>query len=253
MSEAVKKNRFAGVWQIVQFNWPFYVVGLCVLLGAVLFLAVVPLPRVIVPFLWLGMFAAAWWYFASLVVSWWVYDASTVTSAGWLDALLQERPSSWAVLHAGLDQATPALADLWGSPNAVLDFFDAEEMTERSILRARRLANNEFPSTPAPHDDLPLGNDSLDLTVIIFAAHELRHESARRALFGELYRVVKPGGSVLVVEHERDFANFLAFGPGFLHFLPASTWTEVPTSVGFHQARRTKNTPFVTAYRWDRR
>ena len=30
----------------------------------------------------------------------------------------------------------------------------------------------------------------------------------------------------MIVEHLRNAANFAAFGPGFLHFLPESVWTE---------------------------
>jgi len=244
--------KFAGVRQIVRFNWPFYVVGLLVLLAGALVLLFAPLPHPLGLLGWVGMFAAAWWYFASLIVSWWVYDVSSVMSAEWLAALVDSSPRQWVALHAGLDEMTPRLAAGWGSPVAVLDFFDAVEMTESSILRARRLARNSFPSTLAPHDSLPVADRSLDAAVIVFAAHELRGESARRALFGELYRSLRPGGALLIVEHERDFANFVAFGPGFLHFLPAGSWNAVPLSVGFSRGCRVKNTPFVTAYRWDK-
>jgi SAM-dependent methyltransferase len=56
----------------------------------------------------------------------------------------------------------------------------------------------------------------------------MRRPADRAALFAELRRVCAPGGRVVIVEHLRDAANFLAFGPGFFHFLPRRVWTEEP-------------------------
>jgi hypothetical protein len=57
-----------------------------------------------------------------------------------------------------------------------------------------------------------------DTVFVLFAAHEIRDRVRRVTFFRELARVLSPNGQILVAEHLRDWRNFLAFGPGFLHF-----------------------------------
>ena len=42
----------------------------------------------------------------------------------------------------------------------------------------------------------------------------------RVKLFAELRRTTRDGGHVIVVEHVRNLANLLVYGPGAFHFLP---------------------------------
>jgi hypothetical protein len=50
----------------------------------------------------------------------------------------------------------------------------------------------------------------------------------------------------VLVEHTRDAASFLAFGPGFLHFLPRSEWLRLVAASGLRVAKELRITPFVT-------
>ncbi len=43
-----------------------------------------------------------------------------------------------------------------------------------------------------------------------------------KKFFNEIHRILKKKRPVFLVEHMRDTANFLAFGPGFFHFYPRS-------------------------------
>ena len=183
--------------------------------------------------------------FASIAVSLWVYDASDTMRFEWLDV---RAPNPWINLHAGLDESTPELARRIGPPAAVLDFFSERELTEPSIRRARKLARNDYAATPADYRSLPVENASVDLAAVIFAAHELRRPESREAFFGELFRILRPGGRLVVVEHLRDSANFIAFGPGFLHFLPRREWTRLAKAAGFAFPLITRQTPFVAAF-----
>ena len=75
--------------------------------------------------------------------SWIVYDRSGLMHWDWILQALGFDPASWINLHAGLDESTPALRTLFkDAPGRVFDIFDPAEMTEPSIVRARRLADN---------------------------------------------------------------------------------------------------------------
>jgi hypothetical protein len=64
----------------------------------------------------------------------------------------------------------------------------------------------------------------------------------------ECNRLCKPTGKVIMVEHLRDFPNFLAFSIGFCHFFPRATWKKAFTSAGFSSFEETKFTPFMSVF-----
>jgi SAM-dependent methyltransferase len=95
---------------------------------------------------------------------------------------------------------------------------------------------------------LPLPNGTIDVATLLLSAHELRSDEARGALFTELRRVLGPGGRVVVAEHLRDWANFLAYGPGFLHFHSRRTWIRCFARHRFDVHREFSITPFVRVF-----
>ena len=95
---------------------------------------------------------------------------------------------------------------------------------------------------------LPVPNGTIEAALLLLSAHELRTDEARIALFTELRRVLGPGGRVVVAEHLRDAANFLAFGPGFLHFHSRRTWTRCFARTRFDIHAEFPITPFVRVF-----
>ena len=87
---------------------------------------------------------------------------------------------------------------------------------------------------------LPIPTGTVEAALLLLSAHELRTDAARLALFTELRRVLGPGGRVVVAEHLRDAANFLAFGPGFLHFHSRRTWAALLRA---HPVRHPRGVP----------
>jgi SAM-dependent methyltransferase len=238
--------------QIVLFNWPFYAAALGAVAAAPLVVPALPSRWLRGP-AWAGAALVAAWLVGSLVASWIVYDRSRLMQWDWVLRALGFSPRSWINLHAGHDESSEALGRLFAQASGrVFDIFDAGEMTERSIARARRRSlRGQRQPVAAEHADyrrLPLANGTIDVATLLLSAHELRSEQARGALFTELRRVLGPGGRVVVAEHLRNWANFLAYGPGCLHFHSRRTWLRCFARHRFDVHAEFSITPFVRVF-----
>lgn len=238
-----------GLRQILRFNWPFYAGAALALVLAIVVAGRVPLNNAARIALDAGTGLSAIWIAGSVAASWIVYDRSPLTQWGWVADALGFRPDAWINIHAGLDESTPALRTLFGGAQGrVFDIFDPVEMTEPSIARARRLARNVVPPESADFRRLPVPTGTIDAAMLLLSAHELRSDASRGALFGELRRVLGPGGRVVVAEHLRDWTNFLAFGPGCLHFHSRRAWTRCFDRARFTIQSEFPITPFVRVF-----
>ena len=130
----------------------------------------------------------------------------------------------------------------------MLDHYDESRMTETSIRRARQL----YPPTPdtirAPFDRWPVEDGWADVVFGLLAIHELRSEAERGAWFAEARRSLLDHGRVVLVEHVRDLANFIAFGPGFLHFHSPASWRRAWESAGLQCREEFRVTPWVRVF-----
>ncbi|WP_431357427.1 class I SAM-dependent methyltransferase [Hymenobacter nitidus] len=235
-----------GVGNVVRFNWPFYAAAA----GGLLLLALLAAaaPAAWQPYAWGLLALAALPLSASLLASYYVYDYSDLYRFGWLEP---PAPAARQVLniHAGFDETSRLLGQHFaGAELRVFDFYDPRLHTEASIRRARA-AYPPFPGTVAVQpQDLPLPTRSIDCVLVLLSAHEIRAQAQRVAFFREVRRVVQPRGRVVVVEHLRDSANFLAYTVGFLHFYSRRTWLRVFAQAGFRVEQEQKITPFVSAF-----
>jgi len=244
-------ERFHGVRQIVWFNWPFYATAVSIVLAAPLVAWRAPL---LPPSLVYWVIAPiAWWLAASLVASWLVYDRSSLMRGDWIPEMLSTPPREWIAIHAGFDEMSPMLrARFGGSHGRAFDIFNPADMTEGSIARAQRAAGAVDGAEHADWRHLPVPSSSLGAVFLLLSAHELRIPAARAALFEEIARVLVPSGTVVLAEHLRDGPNFLAFGPGFLHFHSRRTWTRSFAAAGFVVRSEIHITPFVRVFRLGR-
>jgi len=240
------RHHFQGALQIARYNWPQYVVGFVAIIAAGAWLWCDKgnhgWLRLV---LWPTLLLVTWWCVASLAASHWIYDRSELYRWTWIPSVLPTKPRRWLNLHAGLDESSTTLHELFPhSIGRVCDFFDAAEMSQPSIRRARE-GQCTRAAEHVDHSRLPFSDETFDTVFLFFAAHELRHAPSREAFFRELRRVLARSGSLLLVEHTRDLANFAAFGLGFLHFLPAGEWRRLARIAGLEVLKERRMTPFV--------
>jgi SAM-dependent methyltransferase len=243
-------TRQTGALRIFLYNWPVYV-GTWI--SALITLLVVPL--LWPPVTWLAALAAGTalaWSLVSLLVSFYIYDRSRLVSGLWVPPLLGSPPRTWATIHAGLDAEVELDAVMPGRCVARLDIFDDAVMTSPSIKRARVRTASVNPASSCSPTALTLEDEVCDAIVVAFTAHEIRNQRARERFFDELRRSLRPGGKVLIVEHLRDAANFFAFGPGYLHFVPRREWLRLASRAKLDVASETRITPWVMALTLER-
>lgn len=241
------RSRFQGVWNIVRFNWHFFVgAGLCLILGLLLsFLLPDPAGSYLRRLSIAAMIPVA----VSLFVSWYVYDRSRLYDFKWLETNVDDSSLRVANIHAGFDETSRLLdARFPRAKILVFDFYDPLKHTEVSIRRARK-ASPPFPGTKAiATQRLPLDDASMDHVVLFLAAHEIRDEDERVTFFREIHRVLKPTGKAHVSEHLRDLPNFLAYNIGFFHFIPKLSWYRTFDKASLKLSEEIKHTPFITTF-----
>jgi len=241
------RRPFQGVLNVVRFNWPFYllaavVIGVLVLvrwnlsgvvatIGDILLLVVVGLTAI------------------SLLVTAYVYDLAGFYELRWLTDVPCRDGERVVNINAGFDETSSLLALRF--PRAELiacDFYDPAKHTERSIARARRAYPPYRGTQTISTNEVPFADGATDKVFAIMSAHEIRDATERRKFFAELRRILASDGRVIVVEHLRDAANFLAYNIGALHFLPKSAWVAGFGAAGLKIDNEMKITPFLTAF-----
>jgi ubiquinone/menaquinone biosynthesis C-methylase UbiE len=249
------RSPFEGVTNVVRFNWPLYASGFSVA-AATLFLSTQtnwPTPA---RFALLAISVGALYLLtASLLVSHLIYDRSPLYHFNW--AAQHAAPPAHRILnlHSGFDESSPALKNLFPTANLLIfDFYDKQRMTEASIARARRYQNQTAPpwlksqTQSIAATSLPLADNSIDTLFAILALHEVRQPQDRTRLFAEITRVLRPAGRLLLVEHLRNPANFLAFGPQFVHFYSRRLWLNLAQHANLNLIHESRITPFVALF-----
>jgi SAM-dependent methyltransferase len=243
-------TRQNGAVRIFLYNWPVYA-GTWIF--AALLLALSPrLEGSATWAAWVVALGAVAWSLASLLVSYYIYERSPLAAGQWVPRFLGSSIGGWASVHAGLDAEVELDAVMPGACVARLDIFDPRVMTSPSIARARARTPPSKQASPCSPTALALSTGACDAIVVAFTAHEIRDRGAREAFFGELCRSLRPGGKVLLVEHLRDVANFLAFGPGYLHFVARREWLRLASHAGLAVSAETRITPWVMALALER-
>ncbi|MGI8788796.1 MAG: class I SAM-dependent methyltransferase [Pyrinomonadaceae bacterium] len=241
------RKPFQGVFNIVRFNWHFYALSLGVLLLlAVLYNFLNEPFRLISAVLFFGIILAN---FITLFVSFYVYDLSNLYKLDWLNDLPIEENARIVNINAGFDETSELLKDKFKDARLVVfDFYDSKKHTEVSIERARKAYAPYSNTRQMATDCLPLADNSADKVFAILSAHEIRNDEERKLFFAEIKRALKTDGQIIVTEHLRDTANFLAYNIGFFHFHSKRAWLKTFASAELKVKKEIKITPFITTF-----
>ena len=244
----LKRKSFQGVLNILSFNRHFYVFGLGVLallIASNWFFNLQPLV------FWLIIIAFLYGLIMPLIVSAYVYDFSGYYKLDWLQKEIKDADKIKLSLNinAGFDETSFIIERIF--PNTqlmVFDFYNAKQHTEPAIKRARKVSL-VYPNTQQIlANSIPLEDKTVDAIFLLSALHEIRTQDEKIQFLKECHRVCKQDGKVIMVEHLRDFPNFLAFTIGFTHFFSRSIWKKAFEGAGFTSFKETKFTPFMSIF-----
>ncbi|WP_235299686.1 class I SAM-dependent methyltransferase [Portibacter marinus] len=244
----LKRRPFQGVLNILDFNRHFYYYGLAALALLLVVIYAIKLPTIISVVLIVGFMYGL---LMPLIVSAYVYDFSGYYSLKWLDHFIEDKSLSSEIvnINAGFDETSYIIKDKFKNAELqVYDFYDEELHTEAAIVRARKVSL-VYPNTEQiKSNSIPKEDESTDIVFLLSSAHEIREFPEKVEFLKECYRICKPNGKVIMVEHLRDFPNFLAFTVGFNHFFSKRVWKKAFISAGFASVQEKKFTPFMSIF-----
>jgi ubiquinone/menaquinone biosynthesis C-methylase UbiE len=244
----IKRRRFQGVLNILSFNRHFYVFGLIMLAIIILSHLLFNWPSLL---FWIIISAFLYGLTMPLIVSAYVYDFSGYYTLNWLKNFNYRDSEDKQILNinAGFDETSFLIKKVFPKSDLrVFDFYNAEKHTEPAIVRARKVSL-VYPNTEQiVSSHIPLKDSSVDLIFLLSAAHEIRSQAEKIQFLKECHRVCKSTGNVIMIEHLRDFPNFLAFTVGFTHFFSKNVWGKAFKESGFSTFTEQKFTPFMSIF-----
>lgn len=244
----VKRRNFQGVLNILSFNRHYYLLGLGIL-GLIVYCGwLLHWPAWA---FWLVIAAFGYGLVMPLLVSAYVYDLSGYYQFSWLrDVVLDgDRAERIVSIHSGFDETSYILKARFPAADLrVFDFYDPVRHTEPAIKRARKVSIGYPNTTSIAADSIPMADGVVDIVFLLSAVHEIRNDDEKVVFLKECHRLCRPGGKVIMVEHLRDFPNFVAFSVGFTHFFSKSVWKRSFERAGFSDWRETKFTPFLSIF-----
>src|SRR5690242_18271184 len=84
LTQPPHRNRYHGMLQILEFNWPWYAAGFVVILASCALPHRLKVGPVLTGTIAFAVSCALCWMIASVLVSHWVYDLSKLTKWNWV-------------------------------------------------------------------------------------------------------------------------------------------------------------------------
>jgi ubiquinone/menaquinone biosynthesis C-methylase UbiE len=253
-------TRYSGTLSFIQTHWPTYLIGYG---GGVVF---------IVSVIWVS-FDQGWFAFVNLalaglliliyffVASLWaahkLYDGDDIVEAVFeLGGL--ESGQTMIYLDLGLRSTGIALSrHLTTGRVIIIDIYNPQLAPARWLSRATQQAERQIDDPRViwkggSIDLLPLPDQTMPAVILIMSASEFWQEGDRMQLFEEIYRVLSPGGMLLMVERVRTPTNWLVMGAAALRIRKASYWRSALARVGFQTTRESEQNDMLHFFRAER-
>lgn len=245
----ITRRKFQGVLNILSFNKHFYVFGFIALAIIVISSFIFTWPFLL---FWSVIIAFLYGLIMPLIVSAYVYDFSGYYSFNWLKDFNFSDDENKQILNinAGFDETSFIIKSHFPKSNLqVFDFYNPEKHTEPAIIRARKVSL-VYPNTQQINTNkIPLEDNTVDIIFLLSAAHEIRTQAEKIEFLKECHRVCRTDSNVIMIEHLRDFPNFVAFSVGFTHFFSKITWEKAFKKAGFSSFAEKKFTPFMSIFK----
>ncbi|CAM4253156.1 class I SAM-dependent methyltransferase [Zobellia nedashkovskayae] len=244
----VKRRKFQGVLNILSFNRHFYVFGLIALALIIISHLVLSWSNLL---FWIVVLAFIYGLIMPLIISAYVYDFSGYYDFKWLKKynLPDSEEKQILNINAGFDETSFIIKSFFPKSDLkVFDFYNSAKHTEPAIIRARKVSL-VYPNTEQIISNaIPLKDNSVDLIFLLSAAHEIRSQNEKIRFLKECHRVCKSSANIIMIEHLRDFPNFIAFSVGFTHFFSKKTWRNAFKEAGFKTFKERKFTPYMSIF-----
>ena len=98
-------------------------------------------------------------------------------------------------------------------------------------------------------DLLPLPDHSAPVAATSFTLFEFWQHGDRKLLLSEMYRILQPGGQLLIAEPARTRTQLMLIGPAALRLPPPDYWRQLVRDVGFRIAREENIGDFYLCFR----
>lgn len=241
------RKRFQGVTNIIHFNTHYYTIYVVSIIALGMVSAL--LPDSYATLIWELIGVVFIVGLLSVVVSWYVYDYSGMYDLKWLDSLGIKQTDVLVNINAGFDETSEIIHYKYPlNKLVVFDFYNPETHTELSIKKARKAYPAYKNTQTITTTTIPLDDNSAGVVLLIMAAHEIRNEEERLQFFINLRAKLKPGGTIVVIEHLRNVPNFIAFNFGAFHFYSATNWRNLFNNAGLRLAAEHNLNLFVKQF-----
>ncbi len=234
-------SHYSGTLHYVRVRWPAYLIGFGGGYILVLFIIFISLVQGWYSFTLLAAVALIILiYFLS--VSLWsahqLYDGQRIT-----DALIKLGSINTEDNLVQIDlgerfQAINLSRRLTTGHVQVIDVYNPQLTPERALARSREKAE-KLPTDPrlSMRDGninlLPLPNESVKIVVAIECIGRFWQRGDQVCLLHEIFRILKPGGSILMAERVRSTTNTMAIGSAGLRLPSVSYWHNILKDGGF--------------------
>lgn len=258
----IQPGRYNGTLRSIYARWPFYLFGFGG--GALLALATVYLSALrgwwgFVSLAFLVLAVLAYFFAVSLWAAYRLEDKPAERTYDVLFDLGQLQPTDHFV-HLNLGERRTALGlarRLTTGHLTVIDIYNPQLTPDSTLSRTRQQAKRPQPDPRLSWRDssiqlLPLPDGSVKAITLNQVAFEFWQEGDRLLLLKEIYRVLRPGGRILLAERVRTQTNLLVMGPAALSLPSVDYWRTLLQQAGFQVKKEREMHDLIHCIRADK-